>query len=115
MILFLDDNSERCQAFLHRCPDATIVRTATDAITLLRSKPWQEVHLDHDLNWGTYQDPSDKTSGMEVVRFVLCNKPDVDEFIVHSHNEIAGPIMVTELIAAGYVTHYAPFRFLCSS
>ena len=113
-VLFLDDDHERCQAFLLRQTDATIVRCAADAIALLKSRCWSEVHLDHDLNGGTYEDPQEKNTGIEVVRYIVCDRPDVRTFVVHSHNERSGPVMVGALESAGYRVVYAPFRFMSS-
>ncbi len=109
-ILFLDDCARRCRTFLRREPSATIVRTAARCIEALKSRSWEEVHLDHDLNGATYVDSADDDCGMEVVRWIALNNPDVRTFVVHTCNDKAGPIMCRALTEAGYHVIYAPFR-----
>lgn len=121
-ILFLDDCPRRCKRFRSLNPAADIVHTAVDCIERLKvardlededdELQYEEVHLDHDLNGETYCDSDRDDCGMEVVRWVLLNSPDVRTFVVHTCNEIAGPIMVQALESAGYRVVYAPFRFI---
>ena len=111
-ILFLDDNPDRCKAFLDYYPDATVVRTAADCITLLKARGWTEVHLDHDLNGGVYEDPKGKNTGSEVVRWMALNKPDVLTCVVQTHNERQMLPMANGLKRAGYHTIIAPFILL---
>lgn len=114
-ILFLDDNETRCEIFRQREPDAVIVTTAEEAITALqesKTNPFTEVHLDHDLNGETFVDSDRKDCGMEVVRWICFNKPDVREFIVHTHHIAAGALMCRALIEADYVTYQIPFAWI---
>ena len=109
-VLFLDDCEIRCKKFRSRCPSATIVNTADECIEKLKGRFWDECHLDHDLGGETYQDSRESNTGMAVVRWIVLNRPDVLTFIVHTYNDVAGPIMVEALEQAGYRVVRAPFR-----
>lgn len=111
-ILFLDDCLRRCRRFKSQFPAAEIVHTVAECIAAMQRQAWDEVELDHDLDEQTYCDSDSPDCGMEVVRWVLLNSPDVRTFVVHTCNEIAGPIMVKALESAGYRVVYAPFRFV---
>jgi len=107
-ILFLGDSPERQKKFRSHVPSATIVATAQEAIANLAAQGWDTVLLDHDLG-GTENAPSDKHSGMEVVRWVALHKPAVREFIVHSLNHQAAREMVAILRSSGYVAWAVPY------
>jgi len=114
-VLFLDDDHDRLHSFLDRCEpwaEITIVYSAASCISQLRhGGPFAECHLDHDLTGESYCDPDRDDTGMEVVRWICCAKPDVRTFVVHTHNEIAAPLMMKALEAAGYRVVRAPFSF----
>lgn len=111
-ILFLDDSQKRIKRFLTEHPHAHVVETAPDAIAALQARKWKKVYLDHDLGGEAWVDPKRPDTGSEVVRWVVENKPEVKEFIVHSHNHLAAPFMARALIEAGYETSYIPFNKL---
>ena len=111
-VLFLDDDPARRAAFRKSCPRAVIAETAESAIGWLKYSPlgvWDEVSLDHDLEGESYVDSLRDDCGMEVVRWVCLNKPDVLTFIVHTHNDDAGDLMVEALDRAGYRVLRIPF------
>ncbi len=111
-VLFLDDNPARAYVFLQREPDAIVVETAAECIKHLQPGTyWDEVHLDHDLNGESFVNPEREDCGMEVVRWICLNKPDVLTFVVHSHNFWEAPSMVAALRAAGYRTLEIPFQY----
>ncbi len=112
-ILFLDDNDNRvAHAILFFADDdLTIVRTAAEAIEELDQK-WDVVMLDHDLTPGEAFSPSDKISGMEVVRYIENQRPTIERIVVHSWNGGAGMKMRDRLREAGYDTEYAPFAVI---
>lgn len=111
MILFMDDSEFRIDLFRARFPSAVIVNTAEQAIELLRDDAvvWQSVWLDHDLGGTTFQDSDDRTSGYEVVRWIVAERPTIVEIFVHTWNPGAGELMVVDLQGAGYVVHRWPF------
>ena len=111
-VLFLDDDRTRTEAFLRRCPDATTVETAAGCIQQLQENDWELVCLDHDLGGEVYVNSKREDCGMEVVRWVEQNCPDVKTFVVHSYNGYAAPMMVQRLRDAGYATHQLPFGAL---
>ncbi len=109
-VLFLDDCPYRRAAFRSRMPSAKIVVTAAECIEQLKLQAWDEVHLDHDLGGEAYVNSGREDCGMEVVRWLLLNTPDLLP-IVHSHNEQAAPEMVRLLQEAGYLyAKWIPFR-----
>jgi len=111
-ILFLDDDEKRIDTFGKKIyPDfANIVTTASTAIQYLNSIPsWDYVFLDHDLGGEQLVDSNRKDCGMEVVRWIVQHKPNIDQIVVHSWNSPAGNEMVAKLRDAGYNAEYKPF------
>lgn len=108
-ILFLDDDPYRQAFFRSKVPYATIVDNANDCIEQLKKQRWDEVFLDHDLGGEIYQDPNEKNSGSEVVRFIVDNGPIIGKIVVHSMNQPARNKMARDLIDAGYSTRAIPF------
>ncbi len=112
-ILFLDDDPERAAAFLGRHPQAVWVQTVEECVSRLVER-WDEVHLDHDLGGKMFVDSREQDCGMEVIRW-LCK--DVHEhlrvtrFLVHTHNSLAGLLMVLQMRASGYQAEFCPFGF----
>jgi len=113
MILFLDDNPERCKAFRAKIPHADIVNTAEDCIKQLKTDTeWSMVFLDHDLGGEIHVDSLREDCGMEVVRWVVQNEPFVRRFFIHSHNPPAATAMSEALKQARYTVDVIPFRNL---
>jgi hypothetical protein len=110
-LLFLDDDSGRAEAFLMENPEAVWVKTVTECQCRL-IEPWDEVHLDHDLGGKHYVDPNEMDCGMQVIRW-LCEEPRPHLrqtlFFVHTHNTVAGLLMVLHLRASGYLAEFRPF------
>ena len=107
--LFLDDSDLRCRPYLSANPWATIARTAAEAIAALGREPFDVVSLDHDLGGQAYVDSSEPETGMEVVRWIVANRPVIPSVIVHSLNEKAAERMVQALKEAGYAVVREPF------
>lgn len=108
-LLFLDDLPERQQHARKLWPACSIVSTAADCIAALSRQSWVTVCLDHDLNGTNYEDPSRPDTGMEVVRWIVANRPSISEIICHSHNEDATIEMARQLKGAGYAVVKARF------
>jgi hypothetical protein len=110
-LLFLDDDPVRAEAFLVEAPEAVWVKTVTDCVVRL-VEPWDEVHLDHDLGGKQFVDTSANDCGMEVIRW-LCQEPRLHlrqtNFFVHTHNTIAGLMMVLQMRESGYQAEFRPF------
>jgi hypothetical protein len=110
-LLFLDDDPARAHAFLTDYPQAVWVETVPDCIVRLAEK-WDEVHLDHDLGGQTYVDTNQIDCGMEVIRWI-CTEPRTHLretlFVVHTHNSVAGLLMVLQMRASGYNAEFRPF------
>jgi hypothetical protein len=110
-ILFLDDDPARAEAFLRENPQALWVQTVTECLARL-VEPWDEIHLDHDLGGKTFVDINEDDCGMEVIRW-LCKAPRDHlrqaRFLIHTHNSIAGLLMVLEMRSRGYRAEFRPF------
>ena len=74
--------------------------------------PIDVMFLDHDLGGEQMVSSALKNTGMEVVRWMVENKPDVRLVIVHTLNPSAGEEMIWRLKDAGYHTVRSPFYTL---
>jgi len=111
VILFLDDDAERRRRFLSRNPTALVYESARGTIRRLSAdEHWSLVSLDHDLGGEVMADSAGPDTGMEVVRWIVANRPIIDRIICHTFNPVAGPAMVTALREAGYDAAWEPFR-----
>jgi len=114
MIIFLDDDKQRCRAFKRfaGCP-STIVHTAQDCIKAIQETDDISIlFLDHDLGGEVYVNSAREDCGMEVVRWIVANNPPIRTIIVHSLNAPAAQSMVVALKRAQYDAHYNPFTTL---
>ena len=110
-VLFLDDDPDRSVSFLAEYPGAVWVRTAEECIARL-SKPWDEVHLDHDLEGEIFVDHERDDCGMAVVRWLSAQaRPDLKKtrFFVHTHNVNAACLIELHLEMMGYEVLVRPF------
>jgi hypothetical protein len=111
--LFLDDDPARAQSFLSEFPQAVWVETVPDCIGRL-AENWDEVHLDHDLGGRTFVESSENDCGMEVIRWI-CKEPRPHlrktRFFVHTHNSVAGLLMVLQMRSSGYNAEFRPFGY----
>ncbi len=109
--LFLDDDPARASAFLRDRPSAVWVTTVANCLARL-DESWDEVHLDHDLGGRTDVEMHVADCGMEVVRW-LCRESRTHlahtQFIVHTHNFMAGLFMVLRMRERGYMAEFRPF------
>lgn len=108
-LLLLDDNPYRLQLARKLWPACTLVKTAAECIRLLKLREWSTVSLDHDLNGEEYVNSDRADCGMEVVRWIVANKPRVDSFLIHSHNDGAAFEMLHALRTAGYKAYRKRF------
>jgi len=110
-VLFLDDDPARAEAFLTDYPQAIWVQTVPDCLSQL-ADPWDEVHLDHDLGGQTFVDINESDCGMEVIRWLCGQSRDhlrETLFFVHTHNSLAGLLMVLQMRSSGYKAEFRPF------
>jgi hypothetical protein len=110
-LLFLDDDPARAEAFLIENPQAVWVQTVVECLDQLVQN-WDEVHLDHDLGGRTFVDVNESDCGMEVIRW-LCKEPRDHlrdaRFFIHTHNSLAGLLMVLQMRSSGYRAEFRPF------
>lgn len=115
-ILFLDDDLNRTDAFLKIIPYAKTTLTAPGMINYLKTaKDIDIVFLDHDLGGEQMVSSNREDCGMEVVRWMVENQPDLNQVIVHSLNQPAAVEMVAKLKDVGYIATYIPFPILLST
>jgi CheY-like chemotaxis protein len=112
-ILFLDDNPNRQKLIQQEIPSSIRVYTAEEAIKSLAAvavtPEWDYVFLDHDLGGEQYVSSNRKDTGMEVVRWIVANKPKIRMVILHSLNYFAVKEMKTLLTENGYGAIIVPF------
>ena len=114
--LILDDSQERLEAFESRFPGTAAATTAADAITALAQPGGTgALFLDHDLGGEQDQDPASSESGMEVVRWIVDNKPRIKKVYIHSMNLSAASEMQRRLCGAGYNVERIPYHNLMGS
>ena len=110
-VLFLDDDPRRAEKFLAEIPQAVWVETAAACVDRLK-ETWDEVHLDHDLGGRQHVGVDEVDCGMEVIRW-LCSEPRnhlrQTEFFVHTHNLVAGLLMVMQMRSSGFKAEMRPF------
>ncbi len=118
-VLFLDDNDKRIALAREnfKDDDLFVVKSADECIELLGvnesiGKDFDLVMLDHDLGgesngWGA---GSEKT-GMDVVNWIVENKPSIKRVVVHSWNPVA-TYMVDKLWRHGYKAKWKRFSIM---
>ena len=110
-LLFLDDDPRRAEIFLAEHPQAVWVQTVVDCLSCLQES-WDEVHLDHDLGGKQLVDVDEVDCGMEVIRW-LCKEPREHllptRFFIHTHNLVAGLLMVMQMRTSGFEAEFRPF------
>jgi len=110
-VLFLDDDPRRAERFLRQVPAAVWVKSVAECLPRL-TETWEEIHLDHDLEGETLVDMNRQDTGMEVIRW-LCKEPrphlSQTRFFVHTHNFVAGLLMVLQMHDSGYSAEFRPF------
>jgi hypothetical protein len=125
MILFLDPDPKRAVLAHQRMTDEdqsnTIwCKTVLEAQTTLWNYRHEltRVHLEHDLGEQPYANTRSEDCGMELVRYLeklSVHHGDVFpaykkmEFIIHTWNDHAGPIMVERLRKIGLTVELKPF------
>lgn len=118
-MLFLDDCTKRIDSARRQYAgvyDLTVVTNAKECLRYLCRQEWDILSLDHDLGGYDFQDPDDKTSGMEVVRYIcktgwpmLMKVPE--EIWIHSSNLFAASLMIDILSEAGIKSYYHRFEY----
>lgn len=98
-MLFIDDRTKRIMAALRQFNaefDVTICANVPEALRYLCAQPWDEIHLDFDLDGYDYQDPDSATCGMEIVRYIERSGWPMEKrpkFILHSSNPFGRKMM----------------------
>lgn len=111
-ILFLDDNLARCRWAERQYPGCRVTHTSEETIDALKAGRFDLVFLDHDLGGEVYVDSGRADCGMEVVRWIVGDRPEIGRLVVHSMNTPAGHAMTRSLREAGYAARYVPFTRL---
>lgn len=111
-VLFLDDNKNRTKRFCSELPFAHTAETAQGMIELIqkhRNEKIDFIFLDHDLGGEVMVSSNREDCGMEVVRWLVTNKTNVEQVIAHTLNYDAGKEMVAKLREVGYEAMHVPF------
>jgi hypothetical protein len=115
-VLFLDDRSHRFRAAIEhfKKDDLTIVCTVAECIEKITNEVWDEIWLDHDLNYESHVDSKSKDCGMEIIRFIrehvayLCGERGWDQrsplIVIHSTNE-SGALMMKKTLEHVFNVH----------
>lgn len=108
-MLFVDDSTRRIHSALKKYADlydVTICANVPEALRYLSSREWDMVSLDFDLNGQDFQDPDEKTCGMEIVRYLTKTSWPADrhmpKFIIHSSNALGARLMSQGLRKLGF-------------
>jgi hypothetical protein len=117
-ILFVDDRTKRLQWAIENYVtffELSICACVPEALRLMSEIDFDIISLDHDLNGHDFQDPFDKTSGMEIIRYILKTGWPVDKkrpvFWIHSSNSFASHLMIVELSDGGYDVCKKPIEY----
>jgi len=115
-VLFLDDNYSRVQ-LARACfdgDDLQVCMNAESTIEVLRMGfQWDLVMLDHDL--GGIQNgwqAGNESTGMDVVDYIVADKPSIKRIVIHSHNHPAAERMEYKLRDIGYNVARKPFAIV---
>lgn len=117
-LLFVDDRSKRIHAALAKYGekyDVTIAPNVKEALRAISEERYSVISLDNDLNGDDYQSLDDKTSGMEIIRYIVSFGYPHQElppiFIIHSKNSFAARKMQKTLVDAGYAAGWFTFSY----
>lgn len=117
-IVLLEDSLSRVNFFKRYYPSLLHFEHVGPCVAYLKvlgSEVIDVLLLDHDLNGRTFEDSSNKNTGMEVVRY-LCSHEYLQEFIskviVHSLNPPAATNMARDLGDHGYNVIRIPYTIL---
>lgn len=116
-LLFVDDRSKRIHSALAKYGndyDVRIAPNVKEALRLISQENWDVVSLDHDLNGDDFQNPDEKTCGMEIVRYICARGwpyPEKPLFVVHTKNIFAGEFMVTVFWDHKFQASYFPYNY----
>lgn len=115
-LLFIDDRSKRIHSALrkYRDYDIRIAPSVKEALRLISETNWEIVSMDHDLNGDDFQNPDERTCGMELVRHLIgYGWPYKAQplFVVHTKNIFAGKVMVQRLTDAGFSVLNSPYNY----
>lgn len=107
-LLFVDDRSKRIHSALRKYGndyDVCIAPSVKEALRLISAENWAVVSMDHDLNGDDFQDPDERTCGMEIVRYLVSHGWPYKAqplFVIHTGNIFAGQVMAQRLQDAGF-------------
>jgi hypothetical protein len=117
-IFLLEDDSRRCDWFAKRFKgdQLDISCEIEEAKELLRTRQYDSIFLDHDLQPEHYgsEVPDDERTGYAIASF-LATHPELQRaatIMVHSFNADGAMRMVEEMRNAGRQADYVPFHFL---
>ncbi len=109
-ILILEDNDERIKWFESEIPHTlNIVKTAVEAIELLKTNVYDIIFLDHDLGNQAYV-PSGPGTGYEVAEFITGMENCTAQIIIHSWNSV-GAENIQKLLPSAKRLPFGTFKW----
>lgn len=122
-VLFVDDRAKRIdwaiRKYYQDC-NLIIAPNVPEALRALSSHIFQNndlIYLDFDLNGHDFQSAEDKTSGMEIIRYIesfdmleMFSRGHV-RFFIHSTNIFAAAAMVKYLMQRGVYAERTPINY----
>ena len=104
-ILFLDDSKERQRVFQQNTIGHVVAfaSTADEAIELLQADAFDQIWLDHDLEYFYVKGEPRVKTGRDVVRHIVENvdRHQHSTFVIHTLNPDGGKCMAHDLRRAG--------------
>lgn len=118
-LLFIDDRTKRIHWALwkySRVYTVVIAPNVKEALRAMSKEFYEVISLDHDLNGDDFQNSNDKSSGMEIVRWLeRYGYPFPSEnttlFAIHTSNAFVATTMRDRLSKIGLVTGIYPFTY----
>ena len=108
-VLILEDDPNRMAQFRNMSDEIEIISTVPEAIQLLTDYIWRTLYLDHDLNRESFVDSNRVDCGMELVRWIVKNKPTIPSIIIHSANRKGSNLMYQSLKENDYNVVQSPW------
>lgn len=118
MLFVDDDHNGRIKPAIEKYSsefDVDIATCVPRALRMMISKDYDIISLDFDLNGYDFQDPDEKTCGMEIVRYITrCGYPvqrETPTFWIHSTNLFGANLMHFELTKNSFPVRVMPFNW----
>ncbi len=112
-VFIFEDMEERMHFFRKRLASHEIQHTdqIEQAKKMLEGHKWDRIFLDHDMVMKFTNSETTKNNGYQLAKWMVKNKIQADEVIVHSMNP-EGSRNIMNTLEGHYDAKYVPFTFL---